>query len=223
MNAIRGVIFDCDGVLFESRQANLAYYNTVLEQLGIPPVTAADRERAHVCHTAASPRVFEILLGPDRAEEALVLARDLDYRRFIPEMIPEPDLQPSLARLASRLPLAVATNRGNSMDQILGHFGLRDFFRQVVTSRDVERPKPYPDMLLRAAAGLELPCEALLFIGDSELDRDAARAAGVRFLAYQGKVEGAPAVGGHRELVDWLEGEKGEVAGTRHEALGTRP
>ena len=74
MNAIRGVIFDCDVVLFESRQANLAYYNTVLEQFGIPPVTAADRKRAHVCHTAASPRVFEILLGPDRAEETIRMA-----------------------------------------------------------------------------------------------------------------------------------------------------
>ena len=38
MNNINGIIFDCDGVLFESRKANLAYYNAVLSQFGEPPV-----------------------------------------------------------------------------------------------------------------------------------------------------------------------------------------
>ncbi|MDH3454714.1 MAG: hypothetical protein OEL80_06150, partial [Desulfuromonadales bacterium] len=62
MNGIRGIIFDCDGVLFESRDANLAYYNTVLQRLGESPVEESDHVRAHLCHTAASPQVFVQLL-----------------------------------------------------------------------------------------------------------------------------------------------------------------
>ena len=210
MTALRGVIFDCDGVLFESRQANLAYYNAVLARFGEPPVTSADRERAWLCHTAASPRVFEVLLGPERAPEALALAQSLDYRAFIPAMVPEPGLAPALARLARRLPLAVATNRGASMGKILDHFGLTDYFRAVVTSGDVPRPKPAPDMLLLATERLGLAPGEVLFVGDSELDRDAAAAAGTPFVAYRGKVAAERTVAGHGELAELVEASLAE-------------
>ena len=63
MNGIRGIIYDCDGVLFESRAANLAYYNAVLRQFGEPAVATDDSVKAQLCHTAASPEVFAVLLG----------------------------------------------------------------------------------------------------------------------------------------------------------------
>jgi HAD superfamily hydrolase (TIGR01509 family) len=200
----RGIIFDCDGVLFESRQANLAYYNKVLAHFGEAPVLAEDNELAHLCHTAASPQVLLQLLGPDRHSQALAYAATFNYRGFIPYMIPEPGLHQALDRLASRLPLAIATNRGTSMVEILEHFGLTHFFQAVVTSRDVHRPKPHPDMLLLAAERLGLATDELLFVGDSELDRLAAAAAGIRFVAYQGGVPGDVQIDGHAELVEML-------------------
>jgi phosphoglycolate phosphatase len=202
--SVRGVIFDCDGVLFESRQANLAYYNKVLAHFGEAPVLMQEQERAHLCHTAASPEVFLQLLGADRHRQALAFAATFDYRDFIPYMVPEPGLYESLARLAEQLPLAIATNRGTSMVEVLDHFGLGHLFQTVVTSRDVPRPKPHPDMLLLAAARLGLPTEELLFVGDSELDRRAAAEAGIRFVAYKGWVSGDVRIDAHAELVDLL-------------------
>jgi HAD superfamily hydrolase (TIGR01509 family) len=202
MRGIRGIIYDCDGVLFESRQANLAYYNTVLSHFGEPPVLPEERERAHLCHTAASPKVFEALLGPERLAVALSFARTFDYCRFIPHMQPEPGMVEALSILSAKLPLAVATNRGTSMPEILAYFDLGRFFRTVVTCRDVERPKPHPDMLFMAARRLGLRESELLFIGDSELDREAARGAGIRFAAYGGQVEGDLEIESHREVVD---------------------
>jgi HAD superfamily hydrolase (TIGR01509 family) len=204
MSCIRGIIYDCDGVLFESRQANLAYYNTVFGHLGVPPVAADDRQRAQICHTAASPQVFAALLGPGLIEEALAFAATLDYRRFIPLMTPEPGMTETLAILSARLPLAVATNRGTSMIEILRHFGLSDYFHTVVTSRDVPRPKPHPDMLLLAASRLGLAVSEVLFIGDSELDREAARQAGIRFVGYKGEAGGEVEIDGHRQLLEVL-------------------
>lgn len=203
-NTIRGVIFDCDGVLFESRKANLAYYNTVLAQLGEPPVEESDHVRAHLCHTAASPQVFAQLLGAQRAAAALPLAAALDYRQFIPYMEPEPGLQEVLSSLASCYPLAIATNRGSSMSSILEHFGLRDFFRTVVTSRDVKNPKPAPDMLQEAARRLQRDARQLLFIGDSELDQMAARSAGMPFAAYRSALQADLRIHHHAELVALL-------------------
>ncbi len=197
-----GIIFDCDGVLFESRRANLAYYNAILAEFDEQPVAEHDHVRAHLCHTAASPQVLGALLGKDRAVEALALAARLDYRRFIPEMQPEPGMSEALALLAHSYPLAVATNRGTSIKQILCHFGLDNHFRAVVTSRDVPRPKPYPDMLLEAARRLRMSPQDLLFVGDSELDQAAAQAAGMAFAAYKQKLPARVQLGSYAEILE---------------------
>lgn len=200
MNGIRGIIYDCDGVLFESRAANLAYYNAVLQQMGEPSIAVDDRGKTHLCHTAASPEVFAALLGPERLREALACAASLDYRRFTPFMTPEPGLVEALAALSAQMPLAVATNRGTSMSEILRHFGLSQYFHTVVTSRDVARPKPHPDMLELAARRLGLRESELLFVGDSELDCVAAAQAGIRFAVYKGDLPGELKIASHSEL-----------------------
>lgn len=202
MKGVAGIVFDCDGVLFESRAANLAYYNTVLEFFDEPPVDPADEVRAQLCHTAASPEVFRVLLGEERMTAALEAARSLDYRRFIPAMQPEPGLGRALAGLSSRFPLAIATNRGDSMHEILKHFELADFFQTVVTSRDVPRPKPHPDMLIEAARRLALEPARILFVGDSELDRSAAASAGIRFAAYRNNLSADLQLDSHQQLLD---------------------
>ncbi len=204
MTRVRGVIFDCDGVLFESRQANLAYYNTVFERCGFPLVSEEEPDKVHVCHTAATPQVFAALLSPQQAQQALVVARCLDYRQFVPLMIPEPDLLEVLQALHGKRSLAVATNRGHGVKELLAFFGLDDFFVTVVSSADVERPKPHPDMLLLATERLGFEPRELLFVGDSELDCQAAGEAGIPFVAYKNTFTGQQAVNGHRDLLALL-------------------
>lgn len=205
MTPVRGVIFDCDGVLFESLAANLAFYNTILQRFRLQPVAEDDEKKVRLCHTAASPRVFEVLLGAERVAEAMAIAKNIGFRQFIPLMTPEPDLVPVLDRLSRRFSLAVATNRGNSMAELLGFFDLYRYFDAVVTSRDVPLPKPHPDMLLLAAERLGLKPPELLFVGDSELDLEASRRAGIRFVAYKNSVGGQMAVAGHKELLGLVE------------------
>jgi len=201
---VKGIVFDCDGVLFESRRANLEYYNTVLERFSIGPIPADD-DRAQLCHTAASPDVFRTLLGEENVAPALAIANSLDYREFIPYMIPADNLHEVLAAFASSCPLAVATNRGNSVVEILCHFDLESYFDVVVTSKDVSRPKPYPDMLNLASTELGMAIPDLLFVGDSELDLKAAQSAGMAFVAFGGRFPGVPTVHSHRELLAWHE------------------
>ena len=208
MNGIRGIIFDCDGVLFESRKANLAYYNTVLMHFGEASVEDSDHAKAHLCHTAASPHVFSQLLGKERTAKALSIAAELDYRQFIPYMTPEPGMKAALAKLSETYPLAVATNRGYSMQGILEHFGLSHFFQTVVTSRDVRQPKPAPDMLHEAAKRLQSAAHELLFVGDSELDQAAARTAGMPFAIYRGDLQADVRIEHHDELVELFAKDK---------------
>lgn len=200
----KGIVFDCDGVLFESKSANLAYYNEVLSAFDVAPVTIEQPERAHICHTAATPQVFAALLGPAQAALAIEMVAKLDYKKFIPFMTPEPQMQEVIAALAERYPLAVATNRGTSMVEILAHFDLTSYFKVVITSRDVPRPKPFPDMLHLAARRLGIAEKELLFVGDSELDAAAATAAGIPFIAYRSVQGDAPAISSHQEIFSLL-------------------
>ena len=204
MKPINAVIFDCDGVMFESRMANLAFYNKILAEYDYPPVTLDQKDRAHLCHTASTPVVLESLLASDVLPHARKYAASLDYRQFIPDMLPEPHLRAVLEALAGRFPVGIATNRGGSIKQILEHFSLTQFFSAVVTSHHVARPKPAPDMLLLVADKLRSAPGQCLFIGDSELDRMAAAEAGMNFIGYGDKSGGDKSIRSHLQLLDYF-------------------
>lgn len=212
MRGIRGVIYDCDGVLFDSHRANLAYYNKVLGKFGEPEVSGKEPEKMHLCHTASTPVVLKELICPTQFEEAMTYAAALDYREFIPFMTPEKDMVESLQTISQNLPLAVATNRGYSMMTVLEQFGLKEYFSSVVTSKDVPRPKPYPDMLFKAMEALGCSSSEVIFVGDSVLDQKAAEDANVRFVSYKwGDYNNSNAeqvrIDGHAELVLLLLGD----------------
>lgn len=178
---IRLVVFDCDGVLFDSEPANLGFYREVLRASGAPPVPESD-EAAY--HSLASAQLFERLFGhdPDLLARVQRVARETDYAPFFPLMQPKPLLHETLATLKSRYRLAMATNRGQTTRGVVDFFGLGRWFDLAVGVLDVERPKPAPDMLLLCLERLGVgPAEAL-YVGDQPGDLEAATAAGLRFL-----------------------------------------
>mgnify|MGYP001293437468 CR=1 FL=1 len=201
---IKGLIFDCDGVLFDSHPANLAYYNTVLKQLGAPLVTPENHRHAQLCHTACSRDVFRGLLEEEQIEEALGIAGSLDYRQFIAYLKPFEGMLEVLPQLAAHYPLALATNRTSSVSLLLDHFSIRECFQSVVTSSDVALPKPSPQMLHLAAKELGYPESRLLFVGDAPSDRQAADSAGCRFVAFGESLKACSQVSGWSEFKGWL-------------------
>ncbi len=189
------IIFDCDGVLFASEPANLAFYNHIFAVFGLPEVTAADREQLAVLHTFSSHQVFRHFFGSgDRCREVTAYARSVDYRQFIPLMEPRPGLHEILGRLAARYRLGVATNRTGTMRLVCDHFRLGPYFEHLVTAGDVPRPKPHPDMLQLALELFAVPAAAAVYVGDSPLDQQASREAGIPFIAFGARLPGAPAV-----------------------------
>ena len=102
-------------------------------------------------------------------------------------MVLEPYLKPLLENLRPRYKTAIATNRSDTMDRVLSEHGLEGYFDLVVSSNDVDRPKPYPDPLIKILEHFEIKAYNTLYVGDSELDEIAAKAAGVPFVSYQNK------------------------------------
>jgi len=179
------LIFDCDGVMFDSRQANVNYYNALLAHYGLPPLTNEQVPFIHM--NTADESVRYILQGTPYLEDALDYRLQMDYRPFIKDMVMEPGLKELLRRLKARAGLAVATNRSNTIGEVLDFNGLTGYFDIVVSSLDVYKPKPHPESLFKILDFFFLAPEQALYVGDSIIDYETARAAGVPFIAYKNK------------------------------------
>jgi len=185
MNNIKVVAFDCDGVLFDTKKANMAYYNRVLNQFGMPDMTKEQFDFTHM-HTVDQSLAY---LFEDKAtlDAAQSFRKNLSYIPFLKFMEIEPHLQPLLKKLRPDFKTAIATNRTDTMDRVLIEHGLTEFFDFVVTASDVKRPKPDPEPLVKIIEYFGLKPQHMIYVGDSKLDESAAKSAGVVMVAYRNK------------------------------------
>ncbi len=179
------LILDCDGVMFDTSDANRAYYNRLLQAAGLVEMTDEQFAFAHM-HT-----VFEsvdyLFKTPELIEKAHQLRRQMSYASVIKDMRIEPYLISVLRSVRLGVKTAVATNRIDTMDAVLDHHGLADLFDLVVTAQDVKRPKPHPEMLEKALSHFNLDQQQGIFVGDSLVDQQAAHAAGMAFAAFRNR------------------------------------
>jgi phosphoglycolate phosphatase len=175
--------FDCDGVLFDSREANTEFYNSILKRFGLPPMTPAAVDYVH-SHTVKESLEYLFRESP-RLEEVLDYCRTMDYQRFIPMMVEEPHLREFLGFLRPRFYTALATNRTTTTRAVLDYHGLADQFDLVVSAQDVSRPKPHPESLWRILEHFRLTPQEVIYIGDSKVDEAFAKNAGVPLVAYR--------------------------------------
>jgi phosphoglycolate phosphatase len=197
------VIFDCDGVLFDSAAANIAYYNAVLARLGREPL---DEEWSRRAHFLSSHQLYAAMFGADSAlgAEARRVGREVDYGPYYKLMRPVTALEHVLQTLQARYRLAMATNRSSTVAGVMREFRLDRFIELAVGSHDVERPKPHPDMLEKCLAHFRVAPAAAVYVGDSETDHQAALAAGVHFVAVGEAVPAVHRIGALQELPAWL-------------------
>ena len=91
------------------------------------------------------------------------------------------------------------------MKHVMERFGLWAYFDMVVTALDVERPKPDKESVEKILTAFGLASEEVLFVGDSEVDKQAAEASGVRFVAYKTRHLSDDAfINDHRALLNLL-------------------
>ena len=108
--------------------------------------------------------------------------RNVDALDEVPhDMVP--GVQEMLHALAPHYPMCtVSTGHQERVDHFLEHYGVRKLFRVVVTAQTTPRMKPYPDPILYAAEAMTVPPEAVLVIGDTTVDMEAATSAGAQAI-----------------------------------------
>lgn len=179
------IIFDCDGVLFDSREANRAYYNQLLDQFDCPPMDEEELQYVHSHNVIDS--VAHIFRHHDHIKRELIdrYRTELDYAPFLQYMIMEPDLMEFLHFVKPLYRTAISTNRTTTMPMLLDIFKLRPWFDQVVTAQDTPNPKPAPDALHMILQNFGLRVSEAIYIGDSDVDLEHTRSIGMDMIAFK--------------------------------------
>lgn len=185
MKNIKVVAFDCDGVLFDTAQANRFYYSHILQHFGRPALTEEQFRFVHM-HTVHESMAY-LLPDENTLEAAHDFRKTMDYRKYLSYLKVEPQLVALLEKLRPRIKTAIATNRTDTMEQLLAEFDLDGYFDLVVTSSDVKQPKPHPEALLKILEYFGLASHQVIYIGDSQVDELAARAAKIPLVAYRNR------------------------------------
>jgi HAD superfamily hydrolase (TIGR01509 family) len=194
LSAIQAVVFDLDGVLVDSEHV----WDEVREELA--------RERGGRWHDRAqadmmgmsSPewsRYMHDVVGLDGTPEEISdeVVRRLLARYALDLPLIDGAIE-AVERLAGSFRLAVASSSNRTViDAVLAESGLAPFFDATVSSEEVARGKPAPDVFLEAARRLDVPARTCAAIEDSANGIRAAHAAGMRVLAVPNRRYPPPA------------------------------
>jgi HAD superfamily hydrolase (TIGR01509 family) len=173
-----------DGVIVDSTAMHIQAWEVYLKQHGL----AAEELGSRMLGKHNDELVRELfpreLLNDDLIYEH-GLRKEALYREMISPVLGEklvPGVRDFILRHSTK-PLGIATNaEPANVDLILDFVGLRSFFRAIVNGHDVARPKPFPDIYLRAAGMLGYAPPNCVVFEDSMTGVKAAREAGAKVV-----------------------------------------
>jgi HAD superfamily hydrolase (TIGR01509 family) len=179
-----GVIFDLDGVLLDSEQLWNEAKQEVTRAHGGRWVEGA--ERAMMGMSAPEWTVYmrdelRVPLAPDEINELVIERLRELFRTQLPLI---PGAVDAVRACAERWPVGLASSSNREIiDLVLPLMGLDTVFAVVVSSEEVARGKPAPDVYLEVARGLDVDPSRCVAIEDSSNGIRSAVAAGLRVIA----------------------------------------
>jgi HAD superfamily hydrolase (TIGR01509 family) len=182
--SIAAVVFDLDGVLVDSEQVWDAARRDVVAEHGGTWRDEATRDMLGMSAPEWSRYVVERLdvdLSAEEVNRAVVEALLREYDERLPLL---PGACEAVERMAGSWPLGLASSSNRPViDLVLDRMGVTDSFKATVSSEEVGRGKPAPDVYLEAARRLGADPRACTAIEDSENGIKSAHAAGMRVVA----------------------------------------
>ncbi len=187
MTMLKLIVFDCDGVMFDSRNANRIYYNFLLNHFGLKAMNEEEADFVHMHSVTRSIRYIFRHYKQISLDEVHQFRLNIGYEPFLKYMVIEPDLIDFLKIVVKKYSLAISTNRSNTMVPLLKSSKLELYFGKVMTAGDVSHPKPAPDALLEILKHYDCDPEDAIFIGDSVVDEQHAASCKVDLIAFKNR------------------------------------
>ena len=181
---IEAVVFDLDGVLLDSEQL----WTDAKRELVAEHGGRWSEEAEHAMLGMSSPEWTRLLrdglgvpLEPDEISAEVVRRIEALYEKRLPVL---PGADAAVRRFAARWPLGMASSSNREIiDLTLSQAGWDEFFTTTVSSEEVARGKPAPDVYLEATRRLNAAPERCGAVEDSSAGIRAADAAGLRVIA----------------------------------------
>jgi beta-phosphoglucomutase-like phosphatase (HAD superfamily) len=175
----RGIIFDCDGTLADTMPLHWRAWQIIAARYRIH----LPMDRFYSLGGVPSRDILKML----SAEQGLALdhlavahEKESEYLPLIAQVEPINAVVGVAREHFGKIPLAVASGgTKQSIGQVLDHLGIKHLFQAVVTSEDVARQKPAPDIFLEAARRINVPPQFCRAYEDTDLGLQAIRAAGM--------------------------------------------
>ena len=181
---IAALVFDLDNVLIDSEDLWAEAREAVTRENGGTWRDTAQREMMGMSSTEWSGWLHDELgvqLAPDEISRAVVERLESVYRDHLRLM---PGAADAVKRMAAELPLGVASSANRPLIELaLELSGLREHFRAVVSSEEVARGKPAPDVYLEAARRLAVQATDSAAVEDATNGLLSAHAAGMTVIA----------------------------------------
>ncbi len=176
---IKGIIFDCDGTLADTMPLHWVAWNSVAlkHKLHFP------EDRFYALGGVPSRDILRMLSeeqGIPLDYLAVSLEKEDAYLPMLPQVQPIHEVVAVAKENHGKIPMAVASGGVKPIiEQVLEHLGIRGLFDAVVTSEDVRRQKPAPDLFLEAARRIGVAPEFCRGYEDTDLGMQAIRDAGM--------------------------------------------
>jgi HAD superfamily hydrolase (TIGR01509 family) len=181
---IEAVVFDLDGVLLESEHVWDEVREHLTRERGGRWHERAQREMMGMSSLEWSRYMHDELGVPDPPDDIskeVVRRLETIYCRHVPAV---PGAREAVERLAEQWPLGLASSSNRELIELaLELLGVADRFRATVSSEEVARGKPAPDVYLEAARRLGVDPTHAAAVEDSQNGIRAAKAAGMRVVA----------------------------------------
>jgi len=181
---VDAVVFDLDGVIVDSEQVWDDVRETYTREHGGTYTDRATRDMMGMSSLEWSRYMAEELGVPGTPDEinAAVVERMLERYGSAPPLIP--GAVEAVRRVAAQWPLAIASSSNPELIEVVIRVsGLADVFETAVSSQEVPRGKPAPDVYLEAARRLGIDAARCAAVEDSHNGIRSARAAGMRVVA----------------------------------------
>jgi HAD superfamily hydrolase (TIGR01509 family) len=193
MRTVDLVIFDCDGVLVDSEPILNRIFAETLTEAGFPMTFEEVNQQFMGKSLATCLQIIEETHGRPLPTNFVEHCKEREFAAFQQELQPTPGIAATLEQL--NLPRCVASNSSHRHIQfVLTLTGLLPYFEgKLYSCHDVDRPKPFPDVYLHAAAQMGAEPSQCVVIEDSVPGVQAGYAAGMTVFGYVPLSEGNPA------------------------------
>lgn len=184
MSQIEAVIFDLDGVIVDSEHVWDDVREELAQERGGRWHAQAQADMMGMSSTEWSRYMHEVIGiadAPEQINAEVVRRMQVRYAEHLPLIDGAVD---AVRRLSSRYRLGLASSSNRSLiDAILDSAGLGGLFEATVSSEEVSRGKPAPDVYLEATRQLGVPPRRCAAVEDSANGIRAAHGAGMRVIA----------------------------------------